>query len=226
MPGSPAVKILLISGSARSGSTNSAVLRSAASVAPDGVEAELLEGIGDLPLFNPDDDLEGEPVDPRVAAMRQSVAGADALLICTPEYAGRAAGRAQEPAGVDDRRRRHLRQAGGLDQRRRTGRPDRRRRRSWFASQGAPVLRVRTSPRTRRPGSRCHARTSMAVARSPSRRHAERLPRSLERLAGSTFTGAAKPDPGCGGSPRNPPSPPRGTHPSAWRLTVLRRYRH
>ncbi|HEY3727956.1 MAG TPA: NADPH-dependent FMN reductase [Solirubrobacteraceae bacterium] len=85
---SATVKILLISGSARGGSTNSAVLRTAASLAPAGVEAELLEGIGQLPLFNPDDDREGEPVDPRVAAMRQAVAGSDALLICTPEYAG------------------------------------------------------------------------------------------------------------------------------------------
>jgi NAD(P)-dependent dehydrogenase (short-subunit alcohol dehydrogenase family)/NAD(P)H-dependent FMN reductase len=85
---SPTVRILLISGSARNGSTNSAVLRTAGSLAAAGVEAEQLGGIGGLPLFNPDDDLEGEPVDPRVAAMRQAVAGADALLICTPEYAG------------------------------------------------------------------------------------------------------------------------------------------
>ena len=44
--------------------------------------------VGELPLFNPDDDREGQPVDPRVATMRQAVAAADALLICTPEYAG------------------------------------------------------------------------------------------------------------------------------------------
>jgi len=44
--------------------------------------------VGEPPLFNPDDDREGQPVDPRVATMRQAVAAADALLICTPEYAG------------------------------------------------------------------------------------------------------------------------------------------
>jgi NAD(P)H-dependent FMN reductase len=82
------IKLLLVSGSARSGSTNAAVLRTAASLAPDGVEAEMFKAVGELPLFNPDDDLEGRPVDPRVAAMRQAVAAADALLICTPEYAG------------------------------------------------------------------------------------------------------------------------------------------
>ena len=45
-------------------------------------------GVGALPLFNPDDDREGTPVDPRVADMRRELAAADALLICTPEYAG------------------------------------------------------------------------------------------------------------------------------------------
>jgi chromate reductase len=80
--------ILLVPGSNRRGSTNVAVLRTAAALAPDDVETVLYAGIGELPLFNPDDDREGEPVDPRVAAMRAAVAGADAILICTPEYAG------------------------------------------------------------------------------------------------------------------------------------------
>jgi NAD(P)H-dependent FMN reductase len=82
------VRILLVSGSSRDGSTNSAVLRTAAAVAPDGVETVLYRGIGSLPLFNPDDDREGAAVDPRVAEMRRELAAADALLICTPEYAG------------------------------------------------------------------------------------------------------------------------------------------
>src|SRR5690349_13887199 len=41
-----------------------------------------------LPHFNPDDDAEGRAVHPAVAAMRAAIAEADALLICTPEYAG------------------------------------------------------------------------------------------------------------------------------------------
>ncbi len=45
-------------------------------------------GIGALPLFNPDDDREGVPADPRVAEMRRGVAASDAVLFCTPEYAG------------------------------------------------------------------------------------------------------------------------------------------
>lgn len=46
------------------------------------------DGLADLPHFNPDDDAEGHPVHAAVAGMRSAVAGADALLICTPEYAG------------------------------------------------------------------------------------------------------------------------------------------
>jgi chromate reductase, NAD(P)H dehydrogenase (quinone) len=86
-PPTPLV-ILLVSGSSRDGSTNAAVLRTAAAVAPSGVEARIDSGIGQLPLFNPDDDREGVVVDQRVADMRRAVADADAVLISTPEYAG------------------------------------------------------------------------------------------------------------------------------------------
>jgi NAD(P)H-dependent FMN reductase len=84
----PTVRILLVSGSSREGSTNAAVLRTAAAVAGNGVETVLYPGIGELPLFNPDDDREGVAVDPRVAEMRREVQASDAVLFCTPEYAG------------------------------------------------------------------------------------------------------------------------------------------
>jgi chromate reductase, NAD(P)H dehydrogenase (quinone) len=80
--------LLLISGSLRARSTNAAVLRTAAAVAPGGVETVLYDGLAALPHFNPDDDEEGKPVHPAVAEMRAAVGAADALLICTPEYAG------------------------------------------------------------------------------------------------------------------------------------------
>ncbi|HXD56662.1 MAG TPA: NAD(P)H-dependent oxidoreductase [Thermoleophilaceae bacterium] len=80
--------LLLISGSLRDGSTNTAVLRTAAQVAGDGVTTTLYRGMGDLPHFNPDDDREGRPVHPAVAELRAAIAAADALLLCTPEYAG------------------------------------------------------------------------------------------------------------------------------------------
>src|SRR6185437_14959529 len=88
LPTLAAVHLLLISGSLRDGSTNTAVLRTAAQVAGDGVTTTLYRGMGDLPHFNPDDDREGRPVHPAVAELRAAIAAADALLLCTPEYAG------------------------------------------------------------------------------------------------------------------------------------------
>ncbi|MEY2514164.1 MAG: hypothetical protein QOJ89_1522 [bacterium] len=81
-------RILLVSGSLRDGSTNTALLRTARAVAPPGVEAVHYDGLGSLPHFNPDDDPDGGPVDPAVADLRAQIAAADALLFCTPEYAG------------------------------------------------------------------------------------------------------------------------------------------
>ncbi|MHB1469045.1 MAG: NADPH-dependent FMN reductase [Solirubrobacteraceae bacterium] len=80
--------ILLISGSLRDGSTNSAALRTAQEVAPAGVRTAIYTGMGSLPHFNPDEDREDKPVPPAVADLRAQVAEADAIVICTPEYAG------------------------------------------------------------------------------------------------------------------------------------------
>jgi chromate reductase len=80
--------VLLISGSLRQGSTNTATVRTAQAVAPVGVITSIYMGMGSLPHFNPDDDREGEPVDSAVADLRAHVAAADAIVICTPEYAG------------------------------------------------------------------------------------------------------------------------------------------
>ncbi len=79
-------RLLLISGSLRRGSTNTAVLLTAQAVAPDGIEAELYDGLDRLPHFNPDDDV--EPLHAAVAAFRSAVNDADAVLFSTPEYAG------------------------------------------------------------------------------------------------------------------------------------------
>jgi chromate reductase len=82
-------KLLLISGSLRGGSTNSATLRTAAALAPTGVEAEIYDGMGRLPHFNPDDDpADGVGLDAEVAALRAALGAAGALLLSTPEYAG------------------------------------------------------------------------------------------------------------------------------------------
>jgi NAD(P)H-dependent FMN reductase len=83
------VRILLVSGSTRAASTNSAVLRTAVAVAPPGVDALLFGGLPALPPFNPDDDSE-DPADlpPPVQELRSAIDAADAVLFSTPEYAG------------------------------------------------------------------------------------------------------------------------------------------
>lgn len=74
--------ILLICGSLRAGSGNAAVLGTVATL----TSSKTYPGLGDLPHFNPDDDH--EPLHPAVAELRTAVKEADAILICTPEYAG------------------------------------------------------------------------------------------------------------------------------------------
>jgi NAD(P)H-dependent FMN reductase len=86
-------RVLLISGSTRSASTNSALVRTAAAFPPDGVEATVYEGLTVLPHFNPDDDV--EPLPAPVVALRAAIAAADAVLFCTPEYAGTLPGSAK-----------------------------------------------------------------------------------------------------------------------------------
>lgn len=82
------VSVLLISGSLRAESTNAAALRTAAAIAPQEMETTLFDGMADLPHFNPDDDAEGGDPHPAVAKLREAISRANAILICTPEYAG------------------------------------------------------------------------------------------------------------------------------------------
>jgi NAD(P)H-dependent FMN reductase len=78
--------LLLIGGSLRAGSVHSAVLATArALVAPPGI-AHLYARLGDLPHFNPDDDR--PRLHEAVAHLRARLAGCDAVLFSTPEYAG------------------------------------------------------------------------------------------------------------------------------------------
>jgi chromate reductase len=80
------MRLLLISGSTRGASTNTALLRTAHIVAPEGVATTLFEGMTELPHFNPDDDH--DPLPEPVAALRAAIAQSDAVLFSTPEYAG------------------------------------------------------------------------------------------------------------------------------------------
>jgi chromate reductase, NAD(P)H dehydrogenase (quinone) len=77
------MRVIGISGSLRKGSFNSAALRAAQGLAPEGMTIERSE-IGDLPLYN--DDVRAAGLPPEVERLRSQLAAADAILLVTPEY--------------------------------------------------------------------------------------------------------------------------------------------
>lgn len=78
------MRVLGISGSLREGSHNTALLRAAATLLPPGAELEVWNGLRAIPLFDEDDEGRAEPA--AVTALREAIAGADALVVATPEY--------------------------------------------------------------------------------------------------------------------------------------------
>ena len=80
------MRVLLISGSTRSGSSNTAALATVAALTPRSVTADRYDGLAALPAFNPDDD--GDRLPETVAGLRGDIERSDAVLFCTPEYAG------------------------------------------------------------------------------------------------------------------------------------------
>jgi chromate reductase len=79
------MRVLAVSGSLRERSFNTSLLRAALEATPEGVELELWEGIGELPLY--DEDLEADAPE-SVRRLREDWAAADAILFSTPEYNG------------------------------------------------------------------------------------------------------------------------------------------
>ena len=77
--------ILAISGSLRADSTNTKLVRAIIRLAPENMKFTLYDGLGDLPHFSPDLDIEDAPLS--VHALRQQLQNVDGVLICTPEYA-------------------------------------------------------------------------------------------------------------------------------------------
>ena len=75
--------IVGFAGSLRKDSYNRALLRAAQGLAPAGMAIEVFDLI-EVPLYNADIEAAGDP--PAVAALKQAIAGADGLLIVTPEY--------------------------------------------------------------------------------------------------------------------------------------------
>ena len=79
------VRVLAISGSLRSASSNSALVNAAMRLAPAGVEVSVFNGLAAIPPFNPDQDTPEAPI--AVAALRAAVDACHAILISSPEYA-------------------------------------------------------------------------------------------------------------------------------------------
>jgi chromate reductase, NAD(P)H dehydrogenase (quinone) len=77
------LRLLGIAGSLRRGSFSSAVLASLAERAPGDI-AITCHSLGDVPLYNADDDTEAPPAG--VRRLWQAIGGSDGLVIVTPEY--------------------------------------------------------------------------------------------------------------------------------------------
>ena len=79
----PTVRVLGLAGSLRKASLNRALLRAAVDLAPPGMTLTTFD-LDDVPLYNGDVEAVGDP--PGVAAFKQAIAAADAVLMVTPEY--------------------------------------------------------------------------------------------------------------------------------------------
>lgn len=77
------IRILAISGSLRRDSLNTKLLRQAEAIAPPAVHFDHFDRLGEIPLFNEDEE---HPAPAAVADLRARVGRADAVLIATPEY--------------------------------------------------------------------------------------------------------------------------------------------
>jgi chromate reductase len=88
------ITILAISGSLRARSSNTAMLRALAALAPAGLSVEIYAGLAELPPFNPDLDPEGDSsaLPATVRELRALVGRAAGLVIASPEYAHGIAG--------------------------------------------------------------------------------------------------------------------------------------
>jgi chromate reductase, NAD(P)H dehydrogenase (quinone) len=78
------MRVLGITGSLRRDSYNHALLREAAERLPAGAELVEFDRLGEIPPY--DADVEAETTPEPVAALRQAMRDADAVIVATPEY--------------------------------------------------------------------------------------------------------------------------------------------
>lgn len=81
------MRIVAITGSLRAASSNRLALEAMKALAPHDVSIEIYDGLGSLPHFNPDLDVEGANPPAAVADLRDRLRSADGLVISSPEYA-------------------------------------------------------------------------------------------------------------------------------------------
>ncbi|MGG1516858.1 NADPH-dependent FMN reductase [Paenibacillus oryzisoli] len=79
--------VLGISGSLRKPSTNTRLLSFIGGMMPETVAFHMHDDLAALPHFNPDLDLDHVQEDEAVHTWRAQLKAADAIIICTPEYA-------------------------------------------------------------------------------------------------------------------------------------------
>ena len=77
-------KIVAMVGSLSSKSANLTVVEHIAGISSDRFSLDQYDGIRHLPQFNPDFETDSPPMD--VVKLRRTIANADGVLICTPEY--------------------------------------------------------------------------------------------------------------------------------------------
>ena len=79
--------VLGVSGSLREQSVNTAILRAMGRLAPKGIRFELCDGLDRLPYFSTDLDRDTLPANGAVRQWRDRLREADAVVVCTPEFA-------------------------------------------------------------------------------------------------------------------------------------------
>ena len=81
----PTKSIFTIPGSLRNGSSNHNILKFLGTLAPANINYTIYDGLSTIPPFDPGLDNDTPPQ--AVAELRPLITNADAIIICTPEYA-------------------------------------------------------------------------------------------------------------------------------------------
>ncbi|MGO4596408.1 NADPH-dependent FMN reductase [Terrabacter sp. 2RAF25] len=79
-------RVAVLVGSLRADSVNRRIAETLRDQAPAGVEVQIVDGLAALPFYN--EDIDGDHAPAPAADLRAAVAGADRVLVVTPEYNG------------------------------------------------------------------------------------------------------------------------------------------